>query len=76
MASAVKGLGIALLPSFIVGAELQAGRLVSVLTDYQMPEIAIYAIYPPNRHLSAKIRLLIDFLAARFGDTPYWDLVS
>ncbi len=76
IAGALRGAGIALLPTFIVGAELQAGRLISLLTDYQPPEIAIYALYPPNRHLSAKLRLLIDFLSARFGDPPYWDLVT
>ncbi len=76
MAGARKGAGIALLPTFIAGADLQAGRLVSVLPGYQPSEIAIYALYPPNRHLSAKLRLLIDFLRARFGDPPYWDLVT
>ena len=76
MAGALKGAGIALLPTFIAGAELQAGQLVSVLPDYWSPEIAIYALYPPNRHLSVKLRLLIDFLSHRFGDPPYWDLVT
>ncbi len=74
--SAIKGAGIALLPTFIAGAELQEGRLVSVLPDYKPPEISIYALYPPNRHLTLKIRLLIDFLVDRFGDPPHWDLVS
>ena len=50
--------------------------LVSVLPDYCPPEVSIHALYPPNRHLTLKIRLLIDFLADRFGDPPYWDLVS
>lgn len=76
MAGAIKGAGIALLPTFIAGAALQAGQLVSVLPDYHPPEIAIYALYPPNRHLSVKLRLLIDFLSKRFGDPPYWDLVT
>lgn len=76
MAGAISGAGIALLPTFIAGAELQAGRLVSVLPDYSPPEISIYALYPPNRHLSVKLRLLIDFLGDRFGDPPYWDLVT
>ena len=76
MDSVIKGAGIALLPTFIAGAELQEGRLVSVLPDYSPPEVSIHALYPPNRHLTLKIRLLIDFLADRFGDPPYWDLVS
>jgi len=72
----VKGRGIALLPTFIVGADLQEGSLRSILTDYPAPEIAVYAIYPPTRHLSVKVRMFIDFLVERFGDRPYWDLVK
>jgi DNA-binding transcriptional LysR family regulator len=74
--AAVKGRGIVLLPSFIVGADLQEGSLRSVLTDYPAPEIAVYAIYPPTRHLSVKVRMFIDFLIERFGSRPYWDLVK
>src|SRR5580692_5267641 len=74
--AAVNGRGIALLPTFIVGADLQEGSLRSILTDYPPPEIAIYAIYPPTRHLSVKVRLFIDFLIERFGSRPYWDLVK
>lgn len=68
--------GIALLPTFIVGDELQAGRLRTVLSDCQPPDIALSALYPRHRHLSAKTRLLVDFLVDRFGERPYWDLVE
>ncbi len=71
--AAVKGLGIAKLPTFIVGADLQAGRLVSVLRDYAAPSIFLTLLYPPNRHLSARIRLLVEFMYERFGDQPRWD---
>lgn len=74
--AAVKGLGLALLPTFIAGAELQAGRLVTVLNDIHAPAIYLCLLYPPNRHLSARIRLLVDFFYERFGDRPYWDLVG
>jgi len=74
--AAVAGRGVALLPTFIAGAELQTGRLVSVLIDYAAPELFLYALYPPTRHLSTKVRVFIDFLAARFGGRPYWDLVE
>ena len=74
--AAVKGRGIALLPTFIVGADLQEGSLRSILTDYAAPEISIYAIYPQTRYLSVKVRVFIDFLIERFGGTPYWDLVK
>jgi DNA-binding transcriptional LysR family regulator len=72
----VKGRGIALLPTFIVGADLQEGGLRSILTDYAAPEISVYAIYPQTRHLSVKVRVFIDFLIERFGGRPYWDLVE
>ena len=67
------GLGISLLPTFIVGKDLQAGRLQAVLADYVPSERGLHAVYLPNRHLSAKVRVFIDFLVARFVAPPYWD---
>jgi DNA-binding transcriptional LysR family regulator len=67
------GLGIALLPTFIIGRELQAGRLEAVLSDYVPLERRIYAVHLPNQHLPAKVRAFIDFVLARFGPQPYWD---
>jgi DNA-binding transcriptional LysR family regulator len=70
--AAVRGLGITLLPQFIVEPELQQGKLHIVLPDYHPPELSISVIYPVNRHLSTKIRLLVDFLQERFGHHPDW----
>lgn len=70
------GLGVALLPTFIIGKDLQAGRLQSVLSDYVPLERHIYAVYLSHRHLSPKVRAFIDFLLDRFGPEPYWDQVS
>jgi DNA-binding transcriptional LysR family regulator len=67
------GLGVALLPTFIIGSDLQAGRLQAVLSDYVPLERRIYAIYLPNRQLSAKVRAFIDFFLDRIGTEPYWD---
>ena len=67
------GLGLALLPTFIIGKELQAGRLQSVLSQYIPLERHIYAVYLANRHVSAKVRAFIDHLLKRFGPEPYWD---
>ena len=69
----VAGLGVALLPTFIIGKELQSGRLQSVLAEYIPLERHIYAVYLANRHVPAKIRAFIDHLLARFGPQPYWD---
>jgi DNA-binding transcriptional LysR family regulator len=74
--AAVDGQGITLLPTFIVGPSLQAGELQVVLPDYQPEELAIYAVYPPNRHLAAKVRAFIDGLVKHFGARPRWDLVE
>jgi DNA-binding transcriptional LysR family regulator len=67
------GLGISLLPTFIVGKDLQARRLQAVLAPYVPSERNLHALYLPNRHLSAKVRVFIDFLLARFAPPPYWD---
>jgi len=71
--SAIAGGGIILLPTFIVGEDLRAGRLVRLLPDYPPPEQGLHALYPPGRHLSAKVRSFVDFLVARFGGEPAWD---
>lgn len=70
--AAVSGQGIALLPTFIASGELKQGKLRAVLAGYHAPELALYALYPPTRYLSVKVRLFIDFLVERLGQ-PYWD---
>lgn len=70
--AALQGLGIALLPTFIVGDCLATGQLQVVLPNYAPPAIAAYAVYPANRYLSVKVRLLVDFLAERLTE-PAWD---
>jgi DNA-binding transcriptional LysR family regulator len=72
-AAAVGGQGVTALPTFLVGPDIKARRLRVVLADYAPTALGIYALYAPNRYLAAKTRLLIDFLAARFGDKPAWD---
>jgi DNA-binding transcriptional LysR family regulator len=74
LAAACAGQGIALLPSFICGEDLRAGRLVQLLPELGEPaESAVHAVYPAGRNLSPKVRVFVDFLAARFAGTPYWD---
>ena len=74
--AALCGLGVAMLPTFIVGPSLQSGALVRVLPDYAPPPIHLMLLYPPSRHLSPKIRHLVSFLYDRFGDRPAWDLLD
>lgn len=72
--AAVRGLGITLLPMFIVAQELQQGRLQPILLEYPPSDLMISAIYPVNRHLSTKVRLLIEFLQEQFGQRSDWTL--
>ena len=71
--AAVAGLGILCEPSFIVHGAVERGVLIPVLTDYQWYAMNIYAVYPQTKHVPARVRAFIDFLASHFGDTPYWE---
>ncbi len=67
VALAAQGAGIALEPDFMVAPEVADGRLVPILGDWTPPAIPIHAAYPSRRHLSAKVRAFVDFLAERSG---------
>jgi DNA-binding transcriptional LysR family regulator len=71
--AALRGEGIILLPSFLVGDDLAAGKLVPILPGYAPDALVIQAVYPHSRHLSVKVRSFVDFLVARFGQEPEWD---
>ncbi len=71
--AALRGAGIVLIPTFIVGPDVAAGLLRCVLPGYKVPELAIHAVYPHSRHLSPKVRSFVDFLVPRYGDRPEWD---
>jgi DNA-binding transcriptional LysR family regulator len=73
---ALAGLGIALKSTWDVRRHLESGALVSLLPGYSFDsDVAIYAVYPHRRHLPAKTRAFIDFLASSFGPEPFWDRV-
>ena len=65
--AALAGLGIVMLPAFIVATDLQENKLQPILTAYHPPEIGIYALYPVNRHLSAKVKVFTEFLRQRLS---------
>ncbi|MDN8616328.1 LysR family transcriptional regulator [Variovorax ginsengisoli] len=67
------GLGIALLPTFIVGESLRAGRLVAIDIGLPSEEEFLYVAHPEGRSPSAKLRAMTDALKTAFGDPPYWD---
>ena len=72
-AAALAGQGVIWQPTFLLGNDLRAGKLIQVLPEYRLPDIDILALYPSRRHLSAKIRAMIDFLVDAFDDVPPWD---
>jgi len=74
-AAVAGGLGIGILPVYMVGDALRQRQLVPLLRQFRVvPESAIYLVYLPNRTLSSRVRALIDFLAERFGPTPSWEV--
>ena len=67
------GLGIARMPTFVVGDDIKSGRLTALLTEYEILQVSIYLLFPERRHLSPKVRAFIDFMARRFQDPTQWD---
>lgn len=73
-AAILAGLGVGLLPVHMAAEDLRQGKLVPLLRRYQAgPESGIYLVYLPNRTLPSRVRVLIDFLVARFGPVPPWE---
>ncbi|WP_133649926.1 LysR family transcriptional regulator [Paraburkholderia flava] len=69
----LQGAGISLLGTEVIGEDLAEGRLVPVLVDELPPrELPIHVVYASRRHLSAKVRSFVDFLAERFGSETLW----
>lgn len=71
--AALDGIGIIRQPTFLISDDLRAGRLVPLLPGYRSPDIDIVALYPSRRHLSAKVRVMVDFLGEAFHGIPPWD---
>jgi DNA-binding transcriptional LysR family regulator len=73
--AAIAGRGLVMTPDFICYKHVKVGQLIPVLGEFT-PEIEIgaYALYPQARHLSRRVRSLVDYLIQYFGDEPYWRL--
>jgi DNA-binding transcriptional LysR family regulator len=72
-AAALAGVGVIWQPTFLIGDDLRTGRLIPLMPGYRMADIDILAVYPSRRHLSAKVRVMVDFLAEAFRGAPAWD---
>ncbi|MGK9234506.1 LysR family transcriptional regulator [Inquilinus limosus] len=71
--AAIAGLGLAVLPTFIVADALRQGRLLPVALDAEPVADVIHALYPQTRHLSRRVRALIDHLAESCGEDAPWE---
>lgn len=71
--AACAGLGIVLLPTFIASPAIQSGKLEAILRDFPLEDVGLHVVMPPGRATTARVRALVDFLAARFGPEPDWD---
>lgn len=69
--AAVAGVGVAFMPDFLVADAIHSGALEVVLPGQNSP-LAVWAVYPHSRHLSAKVRLFIDFLVGEYSPEPPW----
>lgn len=67
LAAGLAGLGVMQLPIFMAQAHVEAGRLVPILSDWCTKPKPLHIVYPPNRHLSNKVRVFVDWLAELFA---------
>lgn len=73
--AAIDGLGIILLPAFMVCDELRSGSLVPVLPGYQLPALSVYAVYLPGARRSARVKVMVEYLWQALGQgIPPWNL--
>ncbi len=74
VAAACAGVGLILVPEWLVGVEIGRGRLVEVLAEYSPePDVTpLHAVYPPGPYTAPKVRAFVDFLAGRFSRDYAW----
>lgn len=71
--AAIQGCGIAQLPTYMVGLDIQAGRLSALLEEYEPEKLPVYAIYNHRKYLSAKIQTFIEFMYELYQPEAYWN---
>ena len=71
--ASIQSRGITQLPTYMVGLDIQAGRLQAVLEDFEPEKQPIYAIYNHRKYISAKIKTFIDFIYDLYQPEPYWN---
>jgi DNA-binding transcriptional LysR family regulator len=73
---ALAGKGLAWRSLWEVGADIKAGRLMTVLDEFAAPPVGIHAVVPQRRHLPLRVRSFIDLLKARWRDSAYWTVAA
>lgn len=71
--AAINGSGLAQLPSYMIGLDIQSGRLEPILEKYEPKPLPINLIYAHRKHMSLKIRSFVDYMQSYFETPPYWD---
>lgn len=69
--AALNGHGILVQPSYILHEDVVAGRLIPVLDEWELPRLTINIAYPSRKHLSAKVRSFINFMADEFASNDF-----
>ncbi len=75
LAAAIQGLGITKAPTFIAEEAVRERKLEILLRKFPTPELGIYAIFPSNRYVPHRVRVLVEYLAQRIGSQPRWDAI-
>jgi DNA-binding transcriptional LysR family regulator len=70
--AAIRGFGVARAPDFVAAEAVRSGKLIPILCEFEPEPLPIQAVYPHARHLAAKVRVFVDFLAERFSGDPEW----
>ncbi len=71
--AALRGMGIAYQPTFVVAEAIRERKLVPILKAFHTPRLDMCAVFPGTRFVPQRVRAFVDFLAARLGPEPYWD---
>jgi DNA-binding transcriptional LysR family regulator len=71
--AAINGSGLTQLPSYMIGLDIQSGRLKPVLEKYEPKPLPINLIYAHRKHMSLKVRSFVDYMQGYFETPPYWD---
>jgi len=72
-AMVIAGAGIGLVPAYAIAEDIKKQNAVMVLEAFEVLEPGVYALYPHNRHLAAKVRAFVDFLVEEFAPEPIWE---